>query len=322
MQKLKNLLSHSKTLTAFVSAVIILLAICGLYLNSYLNKINYKEKPPVTDINLIEDNVSSRHSEPREESGDPLTDKDIINILLIGQDKRPGEESARSDSMIIATVNKKSNSIKLTSLMRDMYVPIPGYADNKINAAYALGGMDLLTVTVEDNFLIGIDGCVEVDFLGFEKIIDKIGGVDIELNKDEAYYLSNSSGLRFTAGINTLTGKTALEYARIRYIGNDDYERTERQRNVLVAVFNKLKDSGVKTLLELADDILPLVTTNLTSSQILSLATKVILMNASGIESYRIPADGKFVPDTIRDMSVLVPNLLENRELLKEYIGY
>jgi len=91
---------------------------------------------------------------------------------------------------------------------------------------------------------------------------------------------------------------------------------------VLVAVFNKLKNSNIKTLLDITDDILPLVTTNLSSTQILGLTTNIILMGVSDIETYRIPADGAFTPDTIRDMSVLVPDLPKNRELLKEYIGY
>lgn len=323
MQKVKNFLLHSKTLTIAVSVTLILLITSCSYLNLYFNKINYQEQMPGVDINTNNiNNELMQNSAVLDENKDPLTNKNIVNILLIGQDKRPKEKNARSDSMIIATVNKNSNSIKLTSLMRDMYVPIPGYANNKINSAYALGGMDLLTETVEENFLIGIDGCIEVDFSGFEKIIDHIGGVDIELNRDEAYYLSISSDIRFKEGINSLTGETALEYSRIRYIGNDDYERTERQRNVLVAIYDKLKDSDLKTLLELTDDILPLVTTNLTKSQILNLITNIIFMDLSDIETYRIPADGKFAPATIQEMSVLVPDLKENSVLLKEYIGY
>ena len=296
-----------------------------------LKKVNHQEKPPITNFYLGE-NVTSRHSGPRvdnydmfideDKDTDILTHKDIINILLIGKDISTGEENSRSDSMIIATVNKKSNSIKLTSLMRDMYVKIPNYADNRINASYAFGGMDLLTETVVENFHVGIDGCVEVDFAGFEKIIDKIGGVDIDLNKDEAYYLSKQSGLNLKSGKNTLTGETALKYARIRYIGYDDYERTERQRKVLVSVFNKLKNSNISILLNISDDILPLVTTNLTSTQILGLVTNIMLMDVSDIETYRIPADGAFTPATIRDMAVLIPDLPKNRELLKKYIGY
>lgn len=322
MQKLKSFLLRSKTMTAVVSTVVILLIISCLYLNSCLNKINYKGKSPSIDVNPNKTGSESNQNSAPPDNEDFMISKDIVNILLIGQDKRPGEERARSDSMIIATINKKTNSIKLTSLMRDMYVQIPGYDDNKINAAYALGGMDLLTEAVENNFLIEIDGCIEVDFVGFEKIIDEIGGIDIDLNKDEAYYLSRSGGSKFSEGVNRLSGETALTYSRIRYVGNDDYERTERQRNVLVSVFEKIKDSNLKTLLEMADDILSLVTTNLTNTQILNLATKVMLMDVSDIETYRIPADGEFTPDTIKNMSVLVPDLPANRALLKEYIGY
>ncbi|MFQ9799037.1 MAG: LCP family protein [Clostridia bacterium] len=100
----------------------------------------------------------------------------MVNILLIGQDRREGEGRQRSDSMILATINKKSQSIYLTSFMRDMYVPIPGYSDNRINAAYAFGGMDLLDDTIETNFGIHIDGNVEVDFSGFKTLIDMMGG--------------------------------------------------------------------------------------------------------------------------------------------------
>lgn len=321
MQNLKDIPLYSKILIAVSLVLVILLAISGLYLSSSLNKINYQEKPPFKEFNNNNNNILGEVSNEIEDV-DPLTRKNIINILLIGKDVPSEDGSTRSDSIIIATVNKKSKSIKLTSLMRDMYLPIPGYTDNRINEAYALGGMALLTKTIEENFSIEIEGCAEVDFLGFENIIDTIEGVEIELNKDEAYYLSYTSGLNLTEGINSITGKTALTYSRIRYIGNSDYERTERQRNILAAMFDKLKDSGIKTLLELADDIFPLITTNLTSTQILSLITNVIFMDVSDIETYRIPADGEFTETTIRGMSVLLPNMLENKELLNEYLGY
>ena len=321
MNKLKKIILNEKVLLVTLSAVMIVLIIGSAYANSMLNKINRQEKPPVIKI---ENNgiVASRHSQPRIEDTTDKKDKEIINILLIGKDISNGENKSRSDSMIIATINKNSNSIKLTSLMRDMYLEIPGYPDNRINAAYALGGMDLLTSTITQNFHVEIDGCVEVDFAGFEQIIDKIDGVDIELNRDEAYYLSTISRRSFKTGSNNLMGEEALNYARIRYIGHDDYERTERQRKVLVSAFNKLKGSDLKTLLDVADDILPLVSTNLTNTQILSLATDVMLMNTSNVETYRIPADGAFTPDTINDMAVLVPDLSKNRELLRSYIGY
>ncbi len=320
MHKLKNFSLQSKIFTVAIAAVAIILIISCQKKPSDMENI---PDTPIPEVPDAAENEQIQYSDTEEHNEDPLTDKNIVNILLIGQDKRSGEEeNSRSDSMIIATVNKKNNSVKLISLMRDMYVNIPDYGYNKINAAYAFGGMDLLDKTVENNFLVNIDGCVEVDFSGFEKIIDKIGGVDIELNKDEAYYLSKVSGLKLTEGKNRLNGETALEYARIRYIGNNDYERTERQRNVLVSVFNEVKASSLKTLLELANDIMPLITTNLNNTQILGLVTRVVLMDVSDIGTYRIPADGTFTPDTIYDMSVLVPDLTANRELLKEYMGY
>lgn len=318
MQKIKNISFNSKTLSAAVLVVVILISIIVFYINSSINKINYQETQPNKEFNTDNNYIPIGNNNDED---DPLANKNIINIILIGKDKS-SEEGTRSDSIIIATIKKKDKTLKLTSLMRDLYVPIPDQMDNRINAAYSLGGMELLSRTIEENFAIEIEGCIEVDFSGFINSIDTIGGVDIELNKDEAYYLSNISGLSFTEGINNLSSKTALAYSRIRYIGNADYERTERQRNVLVAVFNKLKDSGLKTLLGLVDDVLPFITTNFTSSQIFTIVTNVILSDISNIESYRIPVDGEFIETNIRDMDVLLPDISENSTLLKEYIEY
>ena len=318
MQKIKNISFNSKTLSVAVLVVVILISIIVFYINSSINKINYQETQPNKEFNTDNNYIPIGNNNDED---DPLANKNIINIILIGKDKS-SEEGTRSDSIIIATIKKKDKTLKLTSLMRDLYVPIPDQMDNRINAAYSLGGMELLSRTIEENFAIEIEGCIEVDFSGFINSIDTIGGVDIELNKDEAYYLSNISGLSFTEGINNLSGKTALAYSRIRYIGNADYERTERQRNVLVAVFNKLKDSGLKTLLGLVDDVLPFITTNFTPSQIFTIVTNVILSDISNIESYRIPADGEFIETNIRDMDVLLPDISENSTLLKEYIEY
>lgn len=105
----------------------------------------------------------------------------IKSILLIGQDKREGESRQRSDSMILATLDKDQGTVSLTSFMRDLYVAIPGYSTTRINAAYAYGGMDLLDQTLEENFGVKIDGNVEVDFEVFQVLVDKVGGIDLEL---------------------------------------------------------------------------------------------------------------------------------------------
>jgi len=331
MNNLRNLQLCSKPLIKIVLSVTIFIFIGYLFINAHLNKINHSGEiqaiPPSEEFfeinsEINDNNAISPHYVFWDEDESIISDKNIINIMLIGQDKRPGENRARSDSMIIATINKNSNSIKITSLMRDMYVQIPGYSDNKINAAYALGGMKLLADTVEKNFLVHIDGSVEVDFSGFTKVIDEIGGVDIVLNEAEAEYLNESNDFNFKAGSNHLTGETSLTYSRIRYIGNDDYERTERQRKVLTAVFDKFTNSNITKLLDIADEILPLINTDLSNIQILGFLTEIIVMGVPDLETYRIPADGEYTPTTINDMSVLLPNLTENRALLKEYIGY
>ncbi|MGL5435339.1 MAG: LCP family protein [Lachnospiraceae bacterium] len=251
---------------------------------------------------------------------DVMKDKDVVNILLIGQDRREGEGRARSDSMILATFNKKDKSIHLTSFMRDLYVEIPeDYSANRLNAAYQFGGMDLLDATIESNFGVSIDGNIEVDFSGFQTCVDKVGGVDMELNKVEVDYLNkNHSSWQLKEGMNHLTGEQVLAYSRIRYVGNADYERTERQRKVLMTVFNKMKDSDLKTIFGLINELFPLLTTDIPQNDMLGYAYTVFQIGTNNIESDRIPIDGAFQSARVRGMQVLVPDLEANRKHLQE----
>ena len=136
----------------------------------------------------------------------------IINILLIGQDRREGEDSkqARSDSMILCSFNQKTGQITMTSFLRDLYIPIPGHGSNRINAAYAIGGMELLRQTIQEDFQVYIDGCVEVDFVQFTQIIDLLGGVQISLRQDEAEIINQETGSSLTEGEQLLKGAQAL----------------------------------------------------------------------------------------------------------------
>ena len=243
----------------------------------------------------------------------------VSNILLLGQDRRPGEGRARTDSMIVLSINKEKKTIKLISLMRDLYVQIPGYSDNRLNCAYAFGGMELLNRTVELNFGLKIDGNVEVDFDGFQGVVDAIGGVDIYLNESEVAYMQNGN-YDVVEGMNHMDGRTALCYARIRKVGNSDWRRTERQRTVITAAFQKLKSADLSTLLALADTVFPLVTTDLTNTQIIGYGMDVLSIGADTLESYRIPQDGAYYNAKIRGMSVLVPDLPRIRSYLQEII--
>lgn len=257
----------------------------------------------------------------------------IKSILLIGQDKREGESRQRSDSMILATLDKDQGTISLTSFMRDLYVAIPGYSSTRINAAYAYGGMDLLDETLEENFGVKIDGNVEVDFEVFQVLVDKVGGIDLELTQAEADYICGRdqsvlypqplrTDWNLQEGMNHLDGEQALIHARNRSIGNSDYRRTERQQEVLMAAFAKIKDLGVLDIAGLVKDVLPMVTTDLSLWDMTGYAMDIMNMNigTDEIASYRIPEDGAYTPQTIDGMQVLVPDLEQNREYLQQIL--
>ena len=254
----------------------------------------------------------------------------IVNLLLIGQDRREGQGRARSDSMILCTFNTKRKTLTMTSFMRDLYVEIPDYQDNRINAAYALGGMELLDATLMQNFGIEVDGNVEVDFGEFEQIIDLLGGVDIDLNADEAEYLSRRGNwdVSDTAyswdlveGTNHLTGEQALAYSRIRYIGRDDFERTSRQRRVLSALIDAYKNVDQAKMLSILNQVLPMISTDLTNKEILGYAVDLWPLTQYTVVTQRIPADDAYEGVYIRGMAVLVPDLEANRKLLVDSLG-
>ena len=253
---------------------------------------------------------------------DALDGKHVINILLIGQDRREGESRARSDTMFLVSVNTERKSISLVSLMRDLYVQIPGYSDNRINAAYQWGGMELLDETVLENFGVEVDGNVEADFEQFETIIDILGGVDVEMSKGEAEYMKyvmDSGDVQ--EGENHLSGKQALDFARMRGL-DDDFHRTERQRRLLTRLAEKLQSASVQQLLDLVNEVLPHVSTDMSSTQMLGYAASAIQVYLSGAEiaTGRIPAEGMYSDAEIRGMQVLVPNLEKCQSYLSELI--
>ena len=281
------------------------------------------ESPAVT--------ASSVYTVKAQENDATVDTSNIKSILLIGQDKQGDQTRQRSDSMILATLDKDQGTISLTSFMRDLYVAIPGYSSTRINAAYAYGGMELLDETLEENFGVQIDGNVEVDFEVFKVLVDKVGGIDLELTQAEADYICGRDQsvlypqpLRtdwdLQEGVNHLDGEQALIHARNRSIGNSDYRRTERQQDVLKAAFAKIKDLNVLEIGGLIKDVLPLVTTDLSLWDMTGYAMDVMSIGTDEIQSYRIPEDGSYTPQTIDGMQVLVPNLEQNREYLQQIL--
>ncbi len=252
-----------------------------------------------------------------------LQGEKVVNVMLIGEDSRPGEGRSRSDTMILVSLNREKNTVQLTSFMRDLYVQIPGYLDNRLNVAYRYGGVELMNETFLLNFGLKIDGNVMVNFEEFSKIIDMLGGVDIELTEEESDYLVYQKGHEgLVPGWNHLSGEEALDYTRMRYVSGGDYRRTERQRKVLSAVATSFMNSDLSVILSLVNEILPHVVTNLTDEQILDYVTAGVAALASGaeIESLRIPADDAHYGAMIEGMSVLVPDLAMCREDLADFL--
>ena len=257
---------------------------------------------------------------------DPLVNENIINILFIGQDARPGETTQRSDAMILCTLNKATNTLTMSSFMRDMYVQIPGYGDSRINASYAIGGMKLLDECLKVNFGVEVDGNIEINFVSFMKVIDMMGGIDMELTAAEAEYLNRRGNWQveeyagdwtLVEGVNHLTGTQALAYSRIRDIG-DDFGRTERQRKVLTKLLYMTKELSMLELNKLLYTVVDMVTTDMSNTQITNLVLQVFpMLSDMEIKTQRVPQWGHYQNAKINGMMVLLPDLAKIREHLK-----
>lgn len=276
------------------------------------------EKPTVTQNTESEETVEYR------------TVEGITNVLLLGVDGIDFDAAdQRSDSMIIATLDSNNKKIKLTSLYRDALVYIPGYGENKMNASFSLGGPELVMETIKYNYDINIEKYVMINFVGFEAIIDQIGGIEIdvqeyqlnELNK----YIGEATGGNDCPveepGLQTLNGKQALSYARIRKGVGDDYERTERQREVIFKVAEKLQKTKPIKYLGIATKMLDYLRTNIDLYECLDLAYTVFKFSSLVTEQLSIP-----VPELSEDVKidgigwVISMDRYENAEILNDFI--
>lgn len=227
----------------------------------------------------------------------------VTNILLIGTDGRPDEETSRSDAMMILTVDDVNKSLKLTSLARDTYVDIPGHGYQKLTHAYAYGGASLLIETVEDNFELDIHNYVSVDFYSFMAIIDVLGGVTVNVQESEiaetnkfipetySWDTNTNKGdmiLIKNSGTQKLNGYQALSFSRIRK--NDSaMERDRRQREVIQGILTELKSLPITKYSNLINTILPYVKTNMKPTQILGLAGTVLKVGNLEIKQIEFP---------------------------------
>ena len=260
--------------------------------------------------------------------------KEVINILICGEEAIGGGRG-RTDSIMIATINTRDNNLRLTSIMRDTYVQIPGFSDNKINAAYHNGGMKTLKKTIKQNFGISVDGYVLVNFDSFQQVIDALGGIEIELSEDEVSYLnrtnyiSDYSNHNLHVGVNHMNGNQALGYARVRYVSKDgqygDFARTLRHRTVMNAIYEKLMDKSSLELIAMVPKLMPLVTTDIKKDDLVNYLYQGVSVRSknSKLETLNVPVEGGYQITRVRSMSVILPSDLDKnvKEMQKFIYG-
>ena len=272
---------------------------------------------------------------------DIMGDNEVQNILLIGQDRRKDDKKQmRSDCMMVFSINTATNQVSLISLMRDLYVPFSNGKEGLLNTTYMDGGIDLLTKTIEKDFGIHIDHYLELDFWRFMDLFKLLGTVGIDLNYVEANYLNGDGqklrealsgtgdGLKTWSlkdGWNELDYEQLLCYCRTREIGNGDWERTARQRNVVKTMYQKLMGYTNSRVIRLAQEAYKYFTTDLTESQMLGYLYVLRNRGITQVNEYRLPVDGSYTQEVKEKdeekLDVLVPHLDTNRSAAQKFIN-
>lgn len=302
----------------FLSIVIVLVSCVGFYGYNTVKKLLSSFD---TDIQIVDNQYISESL--------LYSDEEQINILLVGVDAREGDTESRSDTMMLVTLDNKNGEIKLTSFLRDTYVEIAGRKKKeKLNAAYFRGGIQTLIDTLELNFKVSIPYYVVVDFEIFTTIVDELGGINVDVTEKESRYTKTTKTmdkiLFIEAGEDILlNGEQALWYARMRKL-DSDFMRTQRQRKVISAIFEKTLQQEIPKMLELAETIIPLVKTNLSADEMMEIGFNALLKKAYNypIAQQQIPADDTWSSKSISGVgSCLVMNEDKNVKVLHSFLS-
>lgn len=274
-------------------------------------------------------NNKSQSNNENKENAQYVEQRGINNILLIGVDSREVGERSRSDSMIIMTIDDNNKKLRLTSIMRDGYVPIKGHGEDKINAAFAFGGAELLINTLYENFQLNLDKYILVDFWGFEEVVDAVGGLEIDIKDYEIDEMNKFTGeatggrkapLITHSGTQHLNGQQVLAYSRIRKVGNGGYERDERQRVVISLFVEKLKDVSMLQYPKLLNSILPNIKTNMEPLMLLNYGYTVSKFEPLVIDELEIPQSEISNGRMYRGSWVLLMDIDQNAKVLNDFI--
>lgn len=289
----KSKIPWKKIIFPIIFILCIFLIVFTFVINKYLGKIN-KVVIDKNNLTIKEDILKKEDT--------IVQNNDIKNIALFGIDETEGTVG-RSDCIMILTIDNKHNKLKLSSVIRDSYVTIPTKEKkDKINHAYAFGGPQLALQTLNENFNLNLDQFVTVNFSSLPKIIDNIGGITLDITNDELKYINhyinnlndinntNSSNIN-TSGSQNVDGTQALAYCRIRYTDGGDFERSQRHRTVLNELIKKFEIIPTTQYPSFLDELLPLVHTNLETSEILSLAVNLNSLKNQTLLQDRFPRD-------------------------------
>lgn len=291
----------------FIIALLLLLAGIGYYTYAFLNFANNIQKSDSTKFGGLlpkQVGLTDNNAPPKWEG------KERVNILILGGDSRGGNNGVgRSDSIMIASIDPMTKKMHLFSILRDTYVKIPGVGNDRINAAYAIGGPNLSMKTASDLLGIPIQYYVMTDFEGFIALVDAIGGIEIDVEKDMRYRDSADNhqyDINLKKGFQHLNGEQALQYVRFRHDALSDYARTERQRKFLKAVAEKMQTTGsLIRLPKILNSIDPYIETNLTTTDMLKLGALAYEAKAEGMVTKQIPPAELLVERRVGGAAVL-----------------
>lgn len=298
---------------AMIAAAAVLIAAVAVFagvFHLFTSRTNYKQ---VDTTSYVDQSVEVKAA------------PNVENIMLIGADKNPEDGTiGRSDTMLLMSIDNVHKKIRLVSFMRDIYLNIPTVGYSRLNATFSSGGAALTMQTIQNYFGVEINKYVQVDFDSFSEIIDKMGGVDVEIADYEAEFINNEGQYTATVGMNHLNGFEALCFARMRHL-DSDFARTGRQREVIIAILDKFKSCSTTQKTKMLYDYLPMVTHNFSDSDILSNLSVLSSLSDYQVETLRIPADGTAQDiyaeiDGVPGNEVLDIDFAENSKLLKDFL--
>lgn len=322
----KKRIAIINTVIVLISVVFLLAGSALLFLYSSLSRIVFNDIDK--DENGSDISISQIYNGIKPE--ELKSDDDVLNIMVFGADNHSESEYGRSDSMILVSLNSKTKELVMTSFLRDLWVEIPGYGEDRLNAAYSFGGPKLAIETIQQNFGVKIDRYAVVDFESFTNIIDILGGIDLELTDEEIDYINwqswknNQVDTRYeiqdSAGVVHLNGRQALWYSRDRDSAGSDFDRTSRQRIVMDTILSGMKSSNLPQILNILYQIGPMIETNLSKGEIVYLGQNALTYLNFETKQLGVPdlESGNFSNATIDGKMVLV---IDDMSLEREKIA-